>query len=298
MSECGTIVARETTDCLDNALEVFRGEVRGSQVLNHVIEDEESELEALLLTAAEAARDDLVAKALNKTGDRLSMSLHKSAHKLSSRDLQIKLVRILLLNQSHIISIQSIILVLDLLLGERQVLGDSLERLGDNINGLLAKVGDLVGSHEAGTSHINHVLEGLNLDYQGVSVEFSLHGLVNVCVKSLGHSVKLLSGDVAGFGCLHESWKGSGTVLADRVIGIERGQTEEECAELLNVVENLVRNLVNEDSKHLECDILLLNLIGYNRHVFILLPDGCGIRGNFSEYISKLCECILALDAH
>ena len=203
LSKSGTSVAREATDSSDDALEVLRGEVSGSQVLNHVIEDEESELEALLLTAAEAAGNDLVTKACNKSCDVISVSLEKAAHKLSSRNLQIKLVGVLFLDQSHIISIQSIVLVLDLLLRECQVLGNSFERLGDNINGFISKVSDLFGSHKTGTGDINHILEGLNLDDQSVSVEFSLHGLVNVCVENFGHSVKLLNRDVTCLACLH-----------------------------------------------------------------------------------------------
>ena len=298
MSKSGTSVAREATDSSDDALEVLRGEVSGSQVLNHVIEDEKSELEALLLTAAEAAGNDLVTKACNKSCDVISVSLEKAAHKLSSRDLQIKLVGVLFLDQSHIISIQSIVLVLDLLLRECQVLGNSFERLGDNINGFISKVSDLFGSHKTGTGDINHILEGLNLDDQSVSVEFSLHGLVNVCVENFGHSVKLLNRDVTCLACLHQSWEGTGTVLADRVIGVERSKTEEESTKLFNVVEDLVGGLVNEDGKHLKCNILLLDLVSDNRHVFFSTINACTGWGNFSKHISELSECILTGDTH
>ena len=55
----------EATDSLNHLLEVFRREVRRSEVLNHIIDDEEGELQALLLIALEALRDDLGAELSN-----------------------------------------------------------------------------------------------------------------------------------------------------------------------------------------------------------------------------------------
>ena len=57
----------ESTDALHDALEVLWRKVGWSQVLNHVVEDEERELESLLLVAAKAVRDDLVAQTLHET---------------------------------------------------------------------------------------------------------------------------------------------------------------------------------------------------------------------------------------
>ena len=107
-------------------------------MLNHVIKNEEGELEALLLTTAEASWDDLVAETRNKTCNRLSVSLEEGTHELSSCDLQIKFVGVLLLEQSHIISIESVILIFDLLIRKRQVLSNSFEGLVDNVNRLFA----------------------------------------------------------------------------------------------------------------------------------------------------------------
>ena len=44
LTERGTIVASKSANGLHDTLEVFRREVRRSEVLNHIIDDEESEL--------------------------------------------------------------------------------------------------------------------------------------------------------------------------------------------------------------------------------------------------------------
>ena len=80
-------MAGESTDSLHDALEVLRRKVCRSQVLNHVVEDEECELEALLLVAAEAVRDDLVAQTLHETLNRLLVRLEEGTHELSCGDL-------------------------------------------------------------------------------------------------------------------------------------------------------------------------------------------------------------------
>lgn len=51
LSKSGTSVTGKATDRLNDSLEVFRGEISWSQVLDHVIKDEEGELVALLLVA-------------------------------------------------------------------------------------------------------------------------------------------------------------------------------------------------------------------------------------------------------
>ena len=92
-------------------------------MLNHIIKDEESKLEALLLGASEASRDDLVAEALDEGTNEVLVSLEQGAHKLSGSDLQVELVGVLLLDKSQIVSVKHIILILNLLLiGERVVL--------------------------------------------------------------------------------------------------------------------------------------------------------------------------------
>ena len=48
-------------DCTNDVLEISLVEIGWSQVLNHVVEDEESELLALLLRASEAVWNNLIA---------------------------------------------------------------------------------------------------------------------------------------------------------------------------------------------------------------------------------------------
>ena len=87
LTERSAIVASKSANGIHNALEVLGGEVCGSQMLNHIIEDEESKFEAFLLLAAEAGRDDFVAQALYEIRDKLFVSLEERAHQLGSRDL-------------------------------------------------------------------------------------------------------------------------------------------------------------------------------------------------------------------
>ena len=145
LSKSGTSVTGKTTDRLNDSLEVFWGEISWSQVLNHVIKDEEGELVALLLVAREAGRDDVSAKGLHESSHGIFVRLKEAAHELSSSDLQIKLIGVLLFDESHIVSIESIILILDLLVGEGVVLGDSLEGLGDDADGFLTQVVNFFG---------------------------------------------------------------------------------------------------------------------------------------------------------
>ena len=68
-------MAALTADGGDDRLEVFWGEVAGSEVLSQVIKDEQGELQALGLTAGEALRDDLRAETLNEGGDKVTVRL-------------------------------------------------------------------------------------------------------------------------------------------------------------------------------------------------------------------------------
>ena len=87
LTERGTIVASKSANGLHDTLEVFGREVRGSQMLNHVIEDEQSKFIALLLLACEAGWDDLVAQALYEIRYKLFVSLEERTHQLGSCDL-------------------------------------------------------------------------------------------------------------------------------------------------------------------------------------------------------------------
>lgn len=82
----------EPTDGTHNVLEVFRREIGWSEVLNHVIKDEESKFVALLLITGKALWNDLIADLLNKPMNELSVGLEKGAHKLSGCDLQVELI--------------------------------------------------------------------------------------------------------------------------------------------------------------------------------------------------------------
>ena len=61
LSQRGAIVIGIPTDCTDDVLEIRLVKIGWSQVLNHVVKDEESELLALLLRACEAVWNNLVA---------------------------------------------------------------------------------------------------------------------------------------------------------------------------------------------------------------------------------------------
>ncbi len=56
-------------------------------MLNHIVEDEESNLESLLLGGSEALRDNLIAETGDETLNILAVSLEKDTHELSCSDL-------------------------------------------------------------------------------------------------------------------------------------------------------------------------------------------------------------------
>lgn len=174
-------------------------------MLNHVVKDVETHLVALLLVASEAAWDEVGAEGRDKTSDHVTVSLEKCAHELSSGDLEVILVGVFLLDEHQVIGVEHIILVLDLLVGEGIVLGDSLKGLVDDVDALLAEVGNLFLGHKAGACSLNAILEGLNLRNKSVGVELLLHSLVNVLVEGLGHGVESGHINVALLGSLHKA---------------------------------------------------------------------------------------------
>ena len=161
---------REATDGTNDALELFRREIGWSEVLNHVIKDKESEFEALLFIASEALWNDFIADFLNKAMNVLSVGLEKGTHELSSGNLQVELVGILLLNHGHVIRIKNIVLILSLIVVELVILHDSFKRLGHDIDGFLAYVLDFFSRHQTYTSLVNNILESLNLYNQSVCI--------------------------------------------------------------------------------------------------------------------------------
>lgn len=197
-------------------------------MLNHIIKDEESKLEALLLGASEASRDDLVAEALDEGTNEVLVSLEQGAHKLSGSDLQVELVGVLLLDKSQIVSVKHIILILNLLLiGERVVLSDTLKRLGDDVNGLISDMSCLSVGHESFTSLIDHILESLNLSDERVRIQLLLHSGIKVGVVLLGHLVEGGRIHVPGLGSLHKARQRTGTSAANAVVGLVAGLSHE-----------------------------------------------------------------------
>ena len=87
LPETGAVMVAEIANRLHDALEVFRCEVGRSKVLNHVVHDKESKLQALLLLTLVALRNDLIAKSLNEWIDELLVRLEEDAHQFSSGDL-------------------------------------------------------------------------------------------------------------------------------------------------------------------------------------------------------------------
>ena len=61
LSQRSAIVIGIPANCTDNVLEIRLVEIGWSQVLDHIVEDEECELLALLLRATEAVWNDLIA---------------------------------------------------------------------------------------------------------------------------------------------------------------------------------------------------------------------------------------------
>ena len=92
LTQRGTSVASKSADGLHDALEIFGREVRGPQMLNHVIKDEEGKLESFLLLAAETGWDDLITQALYETPNKFLVTLEERTHQLGSRDLQIEFI--------------------------------------------------------------------------------------------------------------------------------------------------------------------------------------------------------------
>lgn len=264
-------------------------------MLDHIVEDEECKLEALLLGASEAGRDDLVAEALDKRTTEVLVSLEEGTHELGGSDLEIELIRVLLLDQSEIVGIKHVILILNLLLcGERVVLRDALKRLVDDVDRLVGNVGSLFSSHQTGAGLIDDILEGLNLSNESVRIQFLLHGGVKVSIVLFGHLVESCSIHVSGLCNLHEAGESGGTSATNAVVGLVASLGHKERAELTDVVVADLRDFVDEDGKHLEGNILLFNLVSHHIHGLFTLAGRC----HFLEHISELSEALLACNTH
>ena len=199
------------------------------------------------------------------------MSLEEDTHELSCSDLQVILVRILFFNQSKIVGIERVIFILNLLVGKRVVLSDSLKGLGDDIDGFLSQVGYFCFSHEAGTSLIDDILKCLNLSNQSVGFQLVFHGIIEVFVKCLGHLVEDWCSNSARLSSLHESWEASSTCCANAVISLVASLSHQQLADLLNVIVAHLGHFIDEDSEHLQSDIFLLDLISHNLHGFLTI---------------------------
>ena len=145
-------------------------------------------------------------------------------------------------------------------------MSDSLKGLGDDIDGFLSQVGNFCFSHEAGASLIDDILECLNLSDQSISFELVLHGIVKVFVECLCHLVKDWCSDSACLSSLHESWEASSTGCANAIISLVACLSHQQLADLLNVIVAHLGYFIDEDSKHLQSDIFLLDLISDDLH--------------------------------
>ena len=114
LSESGVLVAGKTADDLNHLKEICLREVCGSEVLNHIIKNEKGKLQAILLLASKASRNDFISKCENKLSNIVSMGLEKDAHEFGSADLKVELVAVRFFEKGEIIGIKCIILILDL----------------------------------------------------------------------------------------------------------------------------------------------------------------------------------------
>ncbi len=265
-------------------------------MLNHIVKNEESNLESLLLRGSEALWDDLIAETGDKTLHELAMSLEKNTHELSCGDLQVVLVRVLFLDQSKIVGVECIILILNLLIGKLVVLGDSLKGLSDDIDGFFSQVGNFCLSHEAGACLIDNILECLDLSDQSIGIKLIFHGIVEVFVECLGHLVKDWCSNSACLSSLHESWEASSTGCANAIVSLVVSLSHQQLADLLNVIVAHFGDFIDEDSKHLQSNIFLLDLVSHDLHSFPTIGTCRG--GHLLEDVSKLGKVLLALDSH
>lgn len=74
-------------DCTNDVLEIRLIEIGRSQVLNHVVKDEESELLALLLRACEAVWNNFVAQPLYQPSNAFLVRFEELAHQFGCRNL-------------------------------------------------------------------------------------------------------------------------------------------------------------------------------------------------------------------
>jgi len=75
LSQTGTLASTKAANSLYDSVEVFGAEVCWSEVLNHVIEDEDGELEAFLLVAREGLNKGLGTKLLDKWSNKVFVGL-------------------------------------------------------------------------------------------------------------------------------------------------------------------------------------------------------------------------------
>ena len=110
-----------------NCEPVLWGKVRWSEVLNHIVKDEDGESVSLDLSASKGLWDELGLAFVDNILNGISVGLEEGSDDLSASGLQIVLVRVLLLDESQVLSIELLILILSFLLGELSVLLDSLK---------------------------------------------------------------------------------------------------------------------------------------------------------------------------
>lgn len=158
-------------------------------MLDHVIKDENSEFVSLLLTTAECCWDDFSCKLADQLSDKVFMRLEESSHKLSKAHLQIMLVLVLLLEQSEIILVKLVVLILWLFFLHVIVFLDTLEGFFNELKALGSNSVDFFLGVDAYTSLSDVIFNSLHLEDAGISVKLLVNSLENVFVVKLSHCV-------------------------------------------------------------------------------------------------------------
>ena len=81
--------------------------------------------------------------------------------------------------------------------------------------------------------------------------------------------MEFLSDSSLLFHSFDQTWECTCAGGSDTIVRGELGHTEENLAHWLDEIETSDAHFINEDCKHLDCHILLFNLIGHNVYAFL-----------------------------
>ena len=144
LSEAGARVVTVLANGGDNGEPVLWGEVGWSEVLHHIVQNEERESESLDFTAGEGLWDHLGLAFVDHVGYEVLVSLEESSNDLSCGGLQIVLVGVLSLKESNILGVELVILIFSLLSGVVLVVLDPLVCAFNVLNHLKSKMIDFL----------------------------------------------------------------------------------------------------------------------------------------------------------